>query len=226
MYPSPIRLAVAAALLLVAVPAARAETITLVMEDSGTRTTYSPNGGAPTSVGVGTFRWSQPAPGNPAFPTAISTYCIDLDQYFQPGAAHQFTVVSDLSLAPTIGGDKAGAVTELFDRYYLNSLTSTDNATAFQLALWDLVYDGAAERSLSAGRIQASNAQAQAMLTSLGTPYANHDLAGSQLTAFVSDVHQDQIGVTPVPAPPAVLLAGVGLLALAGRLRLTRRAVA
>ena len=223
MYPSPIRFAAVAAGFLLTLPTVRAETVTLVMEDAGTRATYSPYGGAPVSVGVGPFQWSQPLPVNANYPSAITTYCIDLDQYFYPGTAHQFTVQSNLALAPTIGSaDQAAPITELFDRYYQSSLTSTDNATAFQFALWELVYDGADERSLGAGRIQANNAQAQAMLNSLGTPYSNHDLAGNRLTAFVSDVHQDQIGVTPVPVPPAILLAGFGLLALAGRCRPNR----
>jgi hypothetical protein len=224
MYPSPIRLAAVAAGFLLTLANARAESITLVMEDAGTRTTYSPYGGAPTSVGVGPFQWSQPLPLNANYPSAVTTYCIDLDQFFYPGTAHQFTVQSNLALAPTIGSaDRAAPITELFDRYYQSSLTTTADATAFQLALWELVYDGD-ERSLGAGRIQSDNAQAQAMLNSLGTPYSNHDLAGHQLTAFVSDVHQDQIGVTPaaVPAPPAVLLAGFGLLVLVGRARLNR----
>jgi len=225
----PNRLAVAltAALFLTA-PPARADTISLVLQDSGTPTTYNPNGGAAVTVGAGPFNWVQATPSNASFPTSLATYCIDLDKFIQQGGTFQFAVQTDLTLAPTIGtADKAAAVTELFDRDYLNSRTSVANSTAFQIALWELVYDGASSKSLGAGRIQSDNAQAQALLDQLGTSYSNHDLAGQRLTAFTSDTSQGQIGVTPasaVPAPPAVLLAGIGFLGLVGRFRLTRGA--
>jgi hypothetical protein len=79
---------------------------------------------------------------------------------------------------------------------------------------------------LTTGRIRSDNAQAQALLNELGTPYSNHDLGGNRLTAFTSDTNQDQIGVTPVPAPPAVLLAGFALVTLGARNRVFRRAAA
>jgi hypothetical protein len=139
-----------AAFLLFAPHAARADTVTLVLQDSGTPTTYYPNGGDPVTIGAGPFHWTQAAPINPTYPDAFRTYCIDLDQYVYQGQTFTFTAQENLALAPTIGSpEKAVAVTELFDRGYLNSLTSTANGTAFQLALWDLVYDGATSRDLT-----------------------------------------------------------------------------
>ena len=225
MHPPTARLvALAAALCLLSPPAVRAGTITLISLDTGTPVAYNPDG---SSAGAGPFHWAQADPPAAGYPPTLTTYCIDLDQFFRPGDAHTFAVQTDLQLAPTVGTDEtAAAIHELFDRSYAGSLAGGDAGVAFQLALWELVYDGPAERSLAAGRIRSDRADAQALLDGLGGPYANHDLTGYRLAAFVSDVYQDQIGVvpvtTPVPAPPAAVLAGVGLLALVGRSRLGR----
>ncbi len=221
--------AVAVAGFLTLSPRASADTITLLMETNGTGVYIYPYGGLAVLEGSGPFQWSQTAPLVPGFPTTVLTYCIDIEQFIKLGQAHTFTIQPHLALAPTIGTEaKAAAITELYDRYYLTGLTNTANQNAFQLALWELVYDGPDSRNLSAGRIQVTNAQAQAMLNSLGTPYSTHDLAGSKLLALVSDTKQDQLVVIPgpgkpVPAPPAVVLAGVGVLALLGRARWNRR---
>ena len=237
MRPRPFRLGSAvfvAVGFLTFAPQASAEVISLTLDGNGPPVTYNPNGGPSTTLNAGPFQWTQTAPLNTNFPTAVTSYCIDLDHFISKGNTYQYTAQSDLKLAPTIGNDlaKVSAINELFDRNYNSSLTSSTNSAAFQLALWELVYDGASSKSLSAGRIRANNTQAQNMLNSLGTSYSNHDLAGSHLTALVSvKGAQDQITVVPnpppvsgVPAPPALLLAGVGVLALLGRARGNRHA--
>ncbi len=237
MQPRLFRLVVAAlavAGLLTLSPRASADTISLNLTAGSTSVSYKPNGGSVVSVGGGPFHWTQTTPINTNYASAITTYCIDLTHGITSGT---YTTQTNLTLAPTIGTDAKGlAITELFDRYYYNSLTSSANSSAFQLALWELVYDGATSKSLTAGSIQGDTAQpytaqAQSMLNSLGSKssYANHDLAISHLEVLVSsNGNQDQIMVVPnppkgVPAPPAVMLAGIGVLALFGRSRWTRR---
>lgn len=207
--------------LMAGAPRASAETINLTLNNTGTGVTYKPYGGTATTVNGGPFHWSQSTPLNANYASAVTTYCIDLDQYISKGSTYTFTTQSDLTLAPTIGtAAKAAAITELFDRYYNSSLTSATNAAAFQLALWELVYDGASSKSLSAGRIQGTNSLTTSMLSNLGSAaYTNHDLAGYHLVALVSKTNQDQLMVvkdtaTPppagVPAPPGLVLAGLG----------------
>jgi hypothetical protein len=210
-------------------PRASADQITLVLETNGTGVYLNPNGGSQVLTGSGPFLWSQGVPLNANFPPSVLTYCIDLEQFIYLGQSHVFAIEPNLALAPTIGSQaKAAAITELFDRYFLSGLTSTANQNAFQIALWELVYDGPNNPSLSTGYIQASDAQAQALLSSLGTPYSNHDLAGSRLLALVSNTNQDQLVVVPasVPAPPAAVLAGIALLLLAARAYRNRRTAA
>jgi hypothetical protein len=220
----------AAALALVgflsASPRACADTITLKLETDGTPVAYNPYGGPTMIAHAGPYQWSQVPPLNANFPPAVSTFCIDKDQFIYVGESYTFTIESNLALAPTIGDEtKAGLITELYDRYYLSTLTDVAAQQAFQLALWDLVHDGPDGRGMSEGRIQANNPQAQNMLSSLGTPYSNHDLAGLHLLALVSETNQDQLVVVPdpVPAPPGVILASIGVLALLGRAYRNRR---
>lgn len=229
----PLAAVVAAVAFLVFAPRASAEVIHLTLTDGGTAVTYKPYGVAATTVGAGPFHWTQQAPLNANFGTAVTSYCIDLDHFISTGGSYTYTVQSDLKLAPTIGNDpaKIAALTEYFDRYYNTSLTSAANAAAFQLGLWELVYDWALGSSLATGRIQGTNALTQSMLSGLGTPYSNHDLAGYHLTALLSPSgNQDQLtvvanaqGPVPVPGPPAAILAlaGAGCL-LARRLRRAR----
>ncbi|HEY1187186.1 MAG TPA: Cys-Gln thioester bond-forming surface protein, partial [Gemmata sp.] len=216
--------------LAIVAPRASAETINLTLTNSGTAVTYNPYGGKSTTVNGGPFYWNQSTPLNTNYATEVTTYCIDLDQSISKGGTYTFTTQTDLKLAPTIGTDaKASAITELFDRYYNSSLTSATNAAAFQLALWELVYDGATSKSLTSGRIEGTNSVAKSMLNSLGTAYSTHDLAGYHLVALVSSSKQDQIMVVPddctpppsgVPAPPGLVLAGMGFGGLMlGRLR-------
>lgn len=216
----PLAAALALIGLMAVAPRASAETINLTLNNTGTSVTYRPYGGTATTVGGGPFYWSQSTPLNTNYATAVTTYCIDLDQSISKGSTYTFTTQTDLKLAPTIGtAAKATAINELFDRYYNSSLASATNAAAFQLALWELVYDGATSKSLSAGRVQGTNSLTTTMLGSLGSgTYTNRDLAGYRLVGLVSATNQDQIMVvkdTPpppgaVPAPPGLVLAGLG----------------
>ncbi|MBY0459903.1 MAG: Cys-Gln thioester bond-forming surface protein [Gemmataceae bacterium] len=216
------------------VSSAAAETINLTFTSNGTPVTYNPNGGAATTVGGGVFGWKQGTPLNANFNTAVNTYCAELNQGISLNQTYTFTVERNLAAAPTVGtAAKAAAITSLFDRFYNTSLTSAANQSAFQLALWELTVDGVANYSLSQGQIRASNTTAQSWLDAVrnNTAYTNRDLAGKSLVALVSATNQDQFTVvnnpTPqpaIPAPPAVILAGIGLVGLAGRARFLRRA--
>ena len=264
MQPRLFRLAaaiVAVAGLLAFAPRASAELITLNYQGQTT------NPGSPTlavtlgsttytNTPVGPFYWNQnQIPPNSNFPAPIATFCIEIDQT-QPlppiGTNTVFSVVSPASATTINSAAKAAAIAELYGRYY--NLAWNDQTTfhgslqsaAFQLALWELVYDGPSNKDLTAGNFKAPGlvgpqgdytATAQAMLNSLnGSNAFAQNFGGYELVALLApaktdptkpqDMVQDQIILRPkgVPAPPAVLLAGVGVLALIGRARLGRRA--
>lgn len=253
---------VAVAGFLASAPRASAELITLNYQGQTTNpgnptlavtlgsTTY-------TNTPVGPFYWNQnQIPPNSNFPSPISTFCIEIDnsQPLPPiGTNTVFSVVSPAAATTINSTAKADAIAELYGRYY--NLAWSDKTTfhgsvqsaAFQLALWELVYDGPSNKNLTAGNFKAPGlvdgsgndytATAQAMLNSLnGSNAFAQNLGGYELVALLApartdptkpqDMVQDQLILRPkgVPAPPAALLAGVGVLALIGRSRLIRRA--
>lgn len=237
-------------------PRASAELLTLNYQGTTTNpgnptVGFTLNGTPYTNFAVGPFYWSQNSvPPNANFPPPIATFCIEIDasQPLPPiGTNATFSVVNPTT-APTIDNDatKVAAITELYGRYYTtawndkNTFHGDTNSVAFQLALWELVYDGASTKNLGAGNFQAPDlgtytTTAQNMLNSLNgnTSFFNNKFGGSELVALLApaegaktqDFVQDQLILRPkgVPAPPAVVLAGIGALALFGRARWSRR---
>lgn len=216
-------------------PSAKAETINL-LRDSSSGVNVSFNYlGSNVTTGGGIFNWSQTGPINSNFNTAVPTYCIELDQGLSSSST-TFTVQTNLASVTTIGTTaKANAITSLFDRFYNSTIGNTTRQAAFQLALWEILYDGAPSSAVNeggSGNVKFSNSLAQSFLNDIqnNAYYTNGSLAGNRLVALTNGSIQDQLTVdpnppgNPVPAPPAVLLAGLGALALFGRARFTRAA--
>lgn len=225
--------AVAVAVMMTAATRASAETVTMSFsKTTGTApvgVTYT-IGGTTTSTSItpGPYYWQQTGtPMNSNFGSSIATFCVELNQGF-PSASENYTVNT---LASVAGTSKAGAIEKLFANNYNSSwanssFTGSTAATAFQLALWELVYDGAA------GALGSGNFRYTGSLTSgVGLAAANMlaALAGTSTSAFSSlfpnkqvvwlsnGTKQDQIVIipkapdVPVPAPPSVVLAGLAL---------------
>jgi hypothetical protein len=219
---------------------------------------------------IGPLSWTQinPAnnlpyntPPNNSFPNPLTTFCIELgntaETQISPGTRYTFGVRPDLTTAPTIGTQaKADAILELYGRHYntawaASGFAGSSDAVAFQLALWELVYDGRSSDPTSltdsTGHFHVNGADygaaattAQSWLNGLtGNPGAfAANLPGMELVALVAPADpsdaklntptQDQLAIRPkaVPAPPAVVLAGLGVVALVGRRKLWKKATA
>jgi hypothetical protein len=238
MQPRLFRLCVAAAAaagFLTLAPRASADTLNLTF-DSGANGNGLNGGGA--------FHWTQTAPLNTNFGTALTTYCIDLKDTLSQTAVNKFNTTTDLTQAPAVGNNpvKVAAIDALFDHFYSTSLTSTTLEAAFQQALWDLLYGSTSSLVAARPTTATVTADANAMLSNAAWNGSEHDLANAHLVALVSATGgapgswggrtQDQILVEPnppvagVPAPPGLMLAGIGAVALLGRARLRRRAPA
>jgi hypothetical protein len=121
------------------------------------------NGGAEQTQitgGAGQINWinssSNPA-GDVAFTGSFSTYCIDLLQDINFGNTYTYDVKPLASGAPQpgaylansgigspMGSVRAADITKLYDLHYaqtLGGVSDNTNRTAFQLAIWNLVYD-------------------------------------------------------------------------------------
>lgn len=140
----------------------------------------------------------------------FTTFCIELTEHVSNGGSYTYNIVST-DLAPTsLGGmglAKAAELSELFGRFYAGlDFDNSDDMTAMQLSVWNIVYDG--DHTLAAGPFQVSNGGAyfglaQSMLGALdGTgPHAS-------LLAMAAVGVQDQI----IPEPASLVLLAAGLL--------------
>jgi Thioester domain len=247
----------AVVLLLAAAPRASANTITaqFVGTSGSSSVSYSLNGNAGNAI-PGPYYWdSTPPPNGGSNP--VATFCVELTQGIPSGAIN-FNVVS-LTDAPTIATGnaaqnqaKADAIMALFGNNYKtawNTPGTANNDTsykAFQLALWELTYDGTYDIAhpntnwFGSGSFQSSDSAAAGAWLMLNdilnnpngisagqTNFANN-FPGMGISVLTSGGAQDQIildppGVVGVPAPPGVLFAGFGLIALVGRGRWVRR---
>lgn len=159
-----------------------------------------------------------------------ATFCVELAEHVTTTAlAYDVKDVADVPGNPgPMGSDRAEAVSVLYD-LAAKSQFGTDNtkAAAFQVALWELVFDfevgDSGSISLDGGAFTLNNAaavKAQAEVW-LGQIAGNFGTGSTRLVGLHHDGKQDQVLMVPLPAPVAMGLAG--LLAVAGARRLRSR---
>lgn len=164
------------------------------------------------------------------------TFCTDLLQYVSSSTTqYEFVPVSSVPMSAPMGLNKAAAIQAMYNGAsgaQLASNVSDDFATAFQLAVWEVVSDynsnvGVASVSLTNGLFKAKKTNGNAL--SNGVMNAFNTIIGYigqsyntniKIVGIASNSAQDQIveGQTYVPAPGAAALASLGLI-LAGKRR-------
>jgi hypothetical protein len=217
-----------------AAPAAQADSITvkaLGPSDLGQSVsiTHPNSGGAAVHYGgfAGLYSWEKTGGGGPfTVGTTFQTVCIELTENFSTGTTYTVNVVDPLN-APNPGlpvgqmtPAKAALLSELHGRF-LGLIDTDKEAAAFQVAVWEIVYDTGLNLNANQGQVYIDNAShltagtygalAQSWLNQLDGTGPQPDLLALSKTGF-----QDQIIVDPVPAPPALVLAGIGFLGLLG----------
>lgn len=183
---------------------------------------------------VGPFQFSVTS-GDGTFATGstIRGFCADFHQAVVPGQSYTYTPMAPAGL-PDVGPDatKLALIDRLFDRHY-GTATDADRGGAFQLALWELLYDGPGNLNLNAGNINVTSPDsinavsiAKGWLAALETPDPA-DVDNYTVIGLFNANAQDQLTVVPnnpVPAPAGMVL---GLIALGGfGLRRLRRKAA
>jgi hypothetical protein len=175
--------------------------------------------------GTGAIGW-QGQNGNALGLTgSFDTFCIDLIQDINFGSTYTYNVMS-LASAPQpgayyppqsggMGAVKAGELSTLYAEQFVG-LSTDDALEAFQLAIWNIVYDNDASVSTGDGAfyvVSGFDPSIVALANSYlaGATDLSHQEAfyGSLVALVGQDGAQDQIYTSPVPAPQTFLGGGV-----------------
>jgi hypothetical protein len=225
------------------------QTMTVMFKDAANNTyAYSP-------AFVGQLNWHDAGPlanlndglnsqlGSILGPNGtFSTYCIEGVQDVTFGDNETWNLgVVNLSAAPSpgspMGTTKAAELTELWNRDFDSIGTNNELATAFQLAIWEIVGDGITVGGETSTNFATGNFQASGDSTAIGQAVTWLNQIGSggtvaneySLYALSDDNIQDQVfavpnGGTPPSVPlPAALPAGLALMSGLGIARFFRR---
>lgn len=150
--------------------------------------------------------------------TNFLTYCLEPDELLNiSGATPQMgSFVEGIGNSPAYAST-ATALTRLANTWFADSLTSATKSAAFQVALWELAFDGTADLAGGGFRFTQSGsvlAKAQAYLNQ-----ANWIEGGDTLDVILRTGSQDLMIQIPEPATLALLGVAILGLVLAGRRR-------
>lgn len=160
------------------------------------------------------------------------TYCTDFGEYVT--STYKTYMVVDPRWTPNsapMGVDKANAIRDIYTTAGMTiAQTGLNNemATAFQLAVWDIVADynantGIAGLGLSGGHFKATNTSGGSLSSGIVTKYntlinsIGHTARNAPVLGLTNNGSQDQL--VYVPTPGAASLAGLGGLLAARRQR-------
>ena len=174
-------------------------------------------------------------------PVGILAYCIDLFQTISFGTLYSNYTTTSLAADAQITAARKGEIAQLFHGFYAPSLTNSTKSAAFQLALWEILYETGPTLNVDGGDLAnrgvnyAKNPNTPAGVVSLADTWLgglgsfSTDLGG--FTTYRSPERQDQISYRPVPEstsavpePPTWALIFAGLTTLAFMTRRRHRA--
>ncbi len=146
--------------------------------------------------------------------TPIQFWCAELTQFFTPGNSYVYTPSVPNNATFTLLG-------QLFHEAYGAALGDAEHSAAFQLAVWEIIYDGDLDLLSGGFRVTGDHGHAatvtlaQGWLDNLGSFSDNYDI-----TLLSNADHQDFItgGGLPrqdAPEPASLLLVVIGLAVMA-----------
>jgi hypothetical protein len=169
------------------------------------------------------------------------TYCADLDQYVS-GTTSVFSVQPVSARASQVDGSRAPDITSALTNIYVSNgpaaaaaTASEDFASAFQIAVWEIIYDynadvGLASIDLTAGHTRFASTNGSPLSSGIMTQFNNIiasvglESGGPGLYALMSGQRQDQLIYVQglIPTPGSATLMALGSLAFIHRRRPAR----
>lgn len=178
-------------------------------------------GGTHSISGIpGPYYWHQTgSPADPRFSGTVVTFCVELDQHIHTGGTYTYQATP---LASVVSPAEAALFGKLYADHYNTAWNNSGFAgsvqsIAFQLAVWELVYDGPSNLDLGTGHFQYPGANlsntstaaglAQSWLGGLGSVSSTAfttTFPGQGLFWLGNQGSQDQIALVPDPSTAPV----------------------
>lgn len=176
--------------------------------------------------GTGAIGWQGQSGNALGLTSSFNTFCIDLVQDIYFGSTYTFDVMG-IANAPQpgayppggpitgMGATKASELNTLYAEQFDN-LTTDDELEAFQLAIWNIVYDTDASVSSGAGSFyivsgfDSNTKNLASSYLAAATNLSDQKVFDGTLVALVGeDGAQDQIYASQVPLPRTILGGGI-----------------
>jgi hypothetical protein len=179
-----------------------------------------------TSTGMSIFtKTFQTAGENPQLGSTFYAFCVDLNQTVSWGETNTYSLVNPANIPQPadnpdqpMGAAKANLLTHFFSAYYsslFDGISDFNDRAAFQLAVWEIVYEDSGSYNMSTGNLKATGTALARANELLGGSW--QDSSTNLSLVGLSHIPTGQLGgdgqdfVTVVPAPGAAVLIGLGL---------------
>ena len=162
--------------------------------------------------------------------TDYSVFCVD-PSHFASSSFLRYIAPAGDNVAAVFGAARASNLENLYNLYYAGTIGNNANAAAFQIALWELAND---DGSLSTGAVQKTASTSASVVAAVNALLGNLSYSGPNQYSF--GVYQADRSVdgssgqdyalvvsqAPLPAPLALVLAGLGFIGGFARRRVAR----
>ena len=217
-------LLLAAAFALLALPGvspAASLTATLDSVSSGYGFSYSNSANGANGSGLAVEQnWHITSGGGSGIPNNFKTFCVQLSQFVSFNSNYSYDIVplENVPNTDAFGGPmataKANSIREIFGRHYADVDTAQE-FSAFQISVWEIVYEKTLPYNLNDGNFTGSSDPSVITLANSWLSGLDGEGPLANLVGLTNPTAQDHVTVASTPAPPGIILAGIGAIGFA-----------